>query len=499
MPQQGQYGPEDVQQQPAGGTAGAGQYGPEDIGSAGGAGATGGQPAQNFGQRLLAGPTGDFFTQAEKSLMQSVNSVGELINKIPKVGKYIMPQSALQAGQQAAESLGQPRGLAGQIGSVAEPIAEAALGDEALKGMAIGDKLLHAGKVADWYEKAGPIGKRVIEHGLNLVREMGLGGAVGGLHGGTEGAVTGAALGALPTVVRGAAGAAGQAVRGFPIAEELVKPITEPPSIMEPAQPVLQDNITKVAQQIAKDAGVKLEDGPVKLTFRRLADAIEDKSKEIYDRVDAATQKEFYPVKKNIESIEKELAEKAGTMTPEYEGELNAKLITQKQKFDELIELANKNGIPKEETDQAVRLFRQKSAIEDLDSHLQVAMPGHLQAFGEPQIDTRTWSDRVEKMYLSEGATGQGRLAEAMNENPKAGQDMAAQVRGHAYEGYRTEQATKGLQAAREETVGRLKAERAERVKGAKKVMGYGAATVGLGAATGVGGEAYKWIKGPEE
>jgi hypothetical protein len=64
----------------------------------------------------------------------------------------------------------QAQGTAQQVGSWAEDAAEFLLGDEALKGLSLGDRLLKVSKVAGEYEKASPFVRSIIDRGMNMLR-----------------------------------------------------------------------------------------------------------------------------------------------------------------------------------------------------------------------------------------------------------------------------------------------------------------------------------------
>ena len=216
MPQQQQapdlsdLGAVPVDQAPAGGTAGAAP----DLSDLGAVPVdqtpSPSQPQPSLGQQALQQGQ-DFFTQAEKGILGSVQSVSELINKIPKIGQVLMPTAAVQAGRQAIQQMGPATTIGGKAGAGAEDIAEFIAGDEALKGLALGDKLLQVGKVADYYENASGFTKAAIEHGMNIMRQSALGAGLGGIKGGQQGAEAGAIGGAAIEPVGAVAGKVSEA------------------------------------------------------------------------------------------------------------------------------------------------------------------------------------------------------------------------------------------------------------------------------------------------
>src|SRR5207249_3201891 len=79
--------------------------------------------------------------------------------------------------------------LGGKIGSGLEGLAEFVAGDEALKGLSYGERLLKTGRIAKLIEET-PSLKRVFELGLNALR----GGSIGATQGLAHGETTGEAL-----------------------------------------------------------------------------------------------------------------------------------------------------------------------------------------------------------------------------------------------------------------------------------------------------------------
>jgi len=79
------------------------------------------------------------------------------------------------------------------VGANIESIIEFAMGDAALKGLSLADRLAQGSKLADVLEKYPRIASVV----GNAIRTGTVGGVVGGVHGGVQGAEEGAATGAL--------------------------------------------------------------------------------------------------------------------------------------------------------------------------------------------------------------------------------------------------------------------------------------------------------------
>jgi hypothetical protein len=135
-----------------------------------------------------------------KGAGQTVNTVSKLLNKIPVVGETLAPSQ----GVSAAETLETPTNTAQTVGVGIEGLGEFLLGDEALKGLSLGDKLLSAGKLAKTIE-GSPLLSKAVEIGMNALRTGTVGTVQGLAHGdsvreaATTGGVAAGVGGALET------------------------------------------------------------------------------------------------------------------------------------------------------------------------------------------------------------------------------------------------------------------------------------------------------------
>ena len=141
-----------------------------------------------------------------KGAGQTANTVSSVLNKIPVLGKYLAPTEGINA----ATALETPTNTAQKIGVGAEGIAEFFLGDEALKGLSIAERLGMASKVAKLAE-TNPVIAKIITGGLNAVRTGTVSAAQSASHAQesdrTSAALTGAEYGAAGSAVADAAAA----------------------------------------------------------------------------------------------------------------------------------------------------------------------------------------------------------------------------------------------------------------------------------------------------
>jgi hypothetical protein len=141
---------------------------------------------------------------AVKGAGQTVDTVSGMLNHVPVVGERLAPTS----GVNALDSMTTLRNDDERGGAVVEGIGEFLLGDEALKTLSIGDRLLKAGKLAKMLEES-PRLKRAVEIGMNAMRQGTVGTTQSLARGATPGeavatgAVTGGSAGLLETGAEG--------------------------------------------------------------------------------------------------------------------------------------------------------------------------------------------------------------------------------------------------------------------------------------------------------
>lgn len=172
----------------------------------------------------------------------AVESMGETIQSLPWIGKKIITPEAMQAEREyfrpgsAAEKAGQG------TGAIAESALEFVLGDEALKGLALADKIGLASKIAKITTESPYIGK-LIQHGVGVARM------------GTVGTAEALAKGAtLPEAVKTgvATGVGGEALSAA--AEEAPSAIKTLRGLKNPFRAILEG---KAAAQAPAEAAIR--------------------------------------------------------------------------------------------------------------------------------------------------------------------------------------------------------------------------------------------------
>jgi hypothetical protein len=185
-----------------------------------------------------------------KGLGESINTLSGLVSRVSP--SLVRPQdvNAVRAATTATPGTLQP------VGKVGESIAEFFLGDEALKGLSIAERLGLASKVAKLAE-SNPIIARIVGHGLTAVR----GGTVTTAQQLEHGTTPGEALttGAEATALGAGAGAVTEAVT--PAVSRIFDSTTgEAESVPEPGfvkQVVEGKNVNQPGAQIAVRSGVR--------------------------------------------------------------------------------------------------------------------------------------------------------------------------------------------------------------------------------------------------
>ena len=151
----------------------------------------------------------DLLQGVGEGALQTVAGTGNLIRKganaiSPGLGEKVIPS----VGQASLQSIATPDNTTQQVGKSAEDIAEFVSGDEALKGLALGEKLLKVSTVAEAYENASAFVKAAINHAMTATRV----GAVTGAEttaktGDVEKGLEAGAVGAVATPIAEGAGA----------------------------------------------------------------------------------------------------------------------------------------------------------------------------------------------------------------------------------------------------------------------------------------------------
>jgi len=257
---------------------------------------------------------------AIKTAGQTVNTVSGLLNKIPGIGETLAPKQ----GVTAATQLEKPTNTAQEIGGGLETIGEFMLGDEALKGITLGGKLMHAGKIAESLEQF-PRLRKALEIGMNFVRHAATGdvqslahgqkaldaiktGVVSGVVGTTAdlpGAASTAMSGTTKDIAQEAVPKTAQiAGESVPVSSKLAgADVPELATAQQAAgQKVIGNLATEAAGKHVGEFGVDVEKAG---TFGDAANQIKQAAQPIFKELDKVSNGEFAVLQKQVKQAQR--------------------------------------------------------------------------------------------------------------------------------------------------------------------------------------------------
>lgn len=332
------------------------------------------------------------------------------------------------------------------LGKVGENILEFMTGDEALKSLGVAERLGLMQKVAKIAEESPYIGK-AIEIGLNSIRNGVTGGVQDFAHGAsaTDALKTGAttavfsapfnALGEVMGSMGKQAEAAGKTTDVAGVESRAGSKVLDVP---EPTtnQTNLQAGVRNTAAAAAKDAGVEAANPEsVRSVLSDTGENVMQKAKGLFNSVDEATGGKFQPVQNALN--DNKMALRAATSDEEV-GKLAAERVKLEAQQEAVFKQAQVKGVSQATVDNARTLYKQASALEDVNKAVELSTSGTrpevASAFGNAKFNPETLdagqlSNRLNKLYNSgrlQEAVGSGRakemlaLSDLMKENPDA-------------------------------------------------------------------------------
>lgn len=329
---------------------------------------------------------------------EAIESAGETISALPFLGKHLISPESL-AAERAAFA---PKSIAekgGQIiGGVEEPILEFVLGDEALKGLSLAERIGIAGKIAKIAQESPYIGK-LLEHGVSAARQGLVAGLQEGEHTGSvsKGIAAGAGV-AGTSAVLGAAGTAASKIA------DLTSTAKSAPSAVRGA-----------AEATATKAGVTpASSTSIRQTIGNLADAVESKAKSLYAQLDqAAGGQSFQRYLDQTKAIHQQMR---SATTDEAFDKLSDQLETAEANHLKQVQAMKAAGKVDPATyDQAKDLWKQKSKLEKLDFQVNASTSGMTGVTPKAEkLDPSKLAPRLIKLYQT------GDLQTALGGNAEA-------------------------------------------------------------------------------
>ncbi len=341
-----------------------------------------------------------------------------------------------------------PQGTAQNIGSGMEDLGEFLLGDEALKGLSLGDKFAKVSRIIKTAEDS-PVLSRIVQAGMNALRGGTVAATETGLKTGdagnaaASGIVGGATAGAVPEIAD-AAKAAGKALPG---ALDTIRNIIKPGAI----QDAFQGQIRSIINDAAKEFGVDTSSASsIRDVAQEVSNSLQQKARQSYQALDAATGGRVQRFSDSIKAVQQKLRNLNGIATPDDEGAWVEKLNDLQDAHEKAMQEAEAQGIPRTLLDQANSDFRKSKAMLDLSKQVRASAEGLRTELASgankpiPEtVNTGKLFPRVQKLYDSgrlQDAVGQSRAADllrAVNDSHAASR-LAESWRGIAkkYGGY---------------------------------------------------------------
>ena len=374
---------------------------------------------------LRINPNDSLLTKASKGALGTLEGVGEgVFGTAAGASDLLDKATGMQPGSvnkflhvQAGDNDAQ-HGIPQTMGRGGEDVMEFLMGDEALKGLALSQRLLKASKYAQMIEES-PMLTHVFNAGVRTIRGTAVGTVQGGVKSGGNPTDAGeAGIGAglanlvLPEIgmavkaVPRLAGAVSDAVRG---ADKVV-------------QPELQGSIRQILSDVAADHGITVPD---QIAMRDHAEfvgqAIKGRATAIYRAIDDALEgTKFQSYDDQLSAVRKAIRTDTG-IDHDYTGKLVERLNELEDAKAAAQQKAIDAGINPDAFNQANAYWRQGSAMQDLSTKIRqstTGLPENL--MNGSKAATNASGEVVSPVKLApkvHALRDEGRLAEALNQS----------------------------------------------------------------------------------
>lgn len=365
-----------------------------------------------------------------------VKGVGDTVQSTAKLAQKILPDFVNKAlhtsdltGDNVSQALQSNTPLE-TTGKVAEGLGEFLLGDEAIKGLSIADRIKNAGAIPKLVKLAEehPLIAKIIDHGLTSLRG---GTVVTGnqlLHGASveDALKAGATATALGTATGAVTEGAGTLIKG---AGDLIsKGEGLPAQIIKGAdiaQPEAQSAIRTGATAATDEAGLaSTQPASLRTAIEHPINALESDAKAGYQKIDAAAGTDFKALNEKLDNTEYQIRQLTDT---EEDLAKEAALEKSRSGLVDKIESAKaeaiKNGVDPSVLDKADAQFMQARALKDLDAKVfkspsiikgntkfgtaeTVDVDQAIKALQRLQDNTKYGAPRLEQAVGKDGANG---------------------------------------------------------------------------------------------
>lgn len=302
----------------------------------------------------------------------------------PVIGfaKSAMTPEAMTAERAAFAPKNKAEGVGEKAGSIGEGVLEFVLGDSALKGVGLMEKVGLASKLAKFAQENPYIGK-LIDHLFTAGRQGLVAGAEEANKTGDVGEGVKAGIGtAVGSAALGAAGAT----------------IGKGADILGEAKGT-EGAIRTAVSDVAKKAGVTpVAATSVRQSVESVSDALENKSQGIYKKLDnAAGGQNFQRFDVRIKNLTKQL--RNVTSNEQFDKISDDIDSLENQKLQQLDKIKDAGKVDPDTYFEAKDLWRQKSKLEKLDSKVKMATQGKAGLTGSESTDPGKLSSWLVKMH----------------------------------------------------------------------------------------------------
>jgi hypothetical protein len=318
-----------------------------------------------------------------------------------------------------------------EAGKALEFVGEMFLGDAAFKGLTALEKVKQLHKAAQMIERYPTIA-RILERSITTGASSGL--VEGVKSGDPEKALEAAAIGGVTGGLFEGGSAAGK--KAFEVVPKATKKIVSSvwDSVSGKAiQSDLQSGIRGTLEATAKDAEVAaVRSGAqpaIRNTAKSVAESVEAKSKDLYRQIDEATAGRWTNAERELKNVNRKLREIAGT-DDALEEKLFEKKLKLESDFEDLFEMAKREGVKPEVADAARSSWKRSQALRDVDAQIKASTFGEGKHAAEV-VDPSKLVNRLQKLSDS------GRLEAALGPEQadallKKAYDAVEAAKGHA-------------------------------------------------------------------
>ena len=355
-------------------------------------------PSDNFAQTALKG-TEAIGAGIGDGLLGTLNGGASMLH---------LPHATLQARQDLIEGQNKENPTLNAIGYGGETLLEFLTGDEALKGLALSDRLMKSAGVAKALEQS-PRLMKALQIGADALRSGAVGGTQGTVRSGGD-LGKGAEEGATTAAIAGTLGMAGQAVKA-------IRGALDVSGIQAP----LQDSLRGVVSDVADRLGLQ---APTSASLRDVVQDVQSqlqvRASGLYKQMDQLSGGEAQRFRDAAKNVADELREKVGLISPKREAALVAKQQAIDAAHQAMLDRLEAAGHPRDLLAKADALWKQQAALTDLQSALRQSVSGIRPELATATGTTETVNPKVLFTKLNR-LHDSGRLTQAIGpENAKA-------------------------------------------------------------------------------